>query len=233
MRMRTARMDVILLRFILILVATSMGWIIIGSCLLISGLVWGLNSHQVSYVQGGQGSYQIFISEDNSFICFQQSGTNNYYVMYVTEYTPFADPATIQSELQSHRGLFFFASTDTIKIDSETTDQNTIISSAHPIEKITFLDSNGENPVTYTSSDYIQHPEGYTINNWPYASLMMLAGAICAGVAIFFLVLSRQRRKLARIAELAELEARPSPFARELGERSTPLAPPMYQGPPV
>jgi hypothetical protein len=230
---KTARMDVILLRFILMLVATSMGWIIIGSSLLICGLVWGLNSHQISYVQGGQGTYQIFISEDNSFICFQQNGTNNYYVMYVTNYTPFADPATIQSELQSHSRLFFLASTDTIKIDSQIVGNNTFVASAHPIGQITLLDSNGENPVTYTNPVYAEHPTGYTVNNWPYASLLILAGVICDGISIFFLVLSRQRRKLARAAEMAELEARPSPFARELGEGSMPMAPQMHQEPPI
>lgn len=207
-------------RFLLFLVTSSAGWIIVGIGLFIGGLVWGLNSHHVSYIQGGQGRYQTFVTEDNASIIFQQSGTDNAYVVHTPDYSPEVDTSTILSLMRPGGSFSFIASTDMVKIDAIVKDTGQYISYAHPIEKVVFYSTNHQNPLTYISSEYSGNPNGYTINNWLYAAPLMLAGMACACASILFLMRSRQRQKMAMAANLAVLEARPSPFARELAEDS-------------
>ncbi len=216
-------------RFLLFLVTSSAGWIIIGCGLFIGGLIWGLNSHQVSYIQGGQGVYQTFVTEDNAYIIFQQSDTDNYYVMHTPDYAPEVDTNTILNLMQPGSSFSFIASTDTVTIASMVKDTGQYIGHAHPIERVVFYDAKQQKSLTYTSSEYSGNPNGYTINNWPYASLLMLAGVLCTGASILFLARSRRRKKLAIAANLAALEAMPSPFARELAA-DTPQTRQPYQG---
>lgn len=217
MRVR-GRPESAFIRFFLVLVATTGGWILLGSVLLVGGLVWGLNSHQVTYIQGGQGNYQIYVSEDNSFLCFQQGTTNNYYVMMLKDYPQALDLGTIQNDIQAHNRFTFTASTESTQLNSEVKGSGAFISSALPIEQITFYNNQGANPITYTSTRFAGNPNGYAVNNWPFAGPMALAGAIGAGAALYILISKRRRLKLAQAKELTELEARPSPFARELRE---------------
>src|SRR5260370_1401378 len=91
-----------LLRFFLVLFIHPWGRVILGITFFSGGLVWGLFSHQVSYVQGGHGPYQAYLTEDNGFVIFQQESTNNYYFMHIPDYSP-ADDTN-----QDGRGINFW-----------------------------------------------------------------------------------------------------------------------------
>lgn len=198
------------------LFATKWGWAIIGLVALIGGLAWGLTSHQIAYVQGNQGAYQI--DQTNiGYILLQQMGTSNYYVLEPNKFTQ--EDINLTPILDGQYPIFtFIASTDSTYVDLYDKTTGVTISYAHPIEKITFYEKDGHNPVTYTTADYSGNPNGYTINNWPYAGPLMLAGALGAGIMFFFIAKDRKRLRLAKAAELAALESRPSIFARELGQ---------------
>jgi hypothetical protein len=222
----TARISTGYVRTIFFLVTRSWGWAIIGIGLLLGGLIWGLTSHQVSYIRGGQGQYQVFLSDDNGSLYFQQVGSSNYYVMHIPDYSPFADTATILSTMHANGRITFIASADRTQANVEM--NGTLIFTAHPIERITFTDDNGQNAATYTNAEYSGNPNGYTINNWPYAVPLMLVGAAWASSMFFLILRVRRRQRLADEAKLAAIQARPSPFARELGQDVANATP--YQG---
>src|SRR5260370_1401377 len=92
---RSGNLPMALLRFFLVLFINPWGRVILGILVFSGGLVWGLFSHQVSYVQGGHGPYQAYLTEDNGFVIFQQESTNNYFVMPIQDYSPEVDTATI------------------------------------------------------------------------------------------------------------------------------------------
>ena len=216
---RNVRGSVGLVRTVFALLTSKWGWTTIGFVLLIGGLIWGLNSHQVAYLQGNQGQYRL-ITTNGGIVLFQQENTSNYYVMDPGNFTQ-ADINLNPIENGQFSRFNFAASTDTVYVDVYISSTGTTVSYAHPIEKITFYDQNGQNPVTYTTADYSGNPNGRTINNWPQASLLMLVGALCAGIMLFFIVNGRKRQKLAIAAERVAIEARPSPFARELGQSTS------------
>lgn len=201
-------------RLLLLLVITGMGWMIIGTGLLIGGLIWGLNSHQVSY-QNSQtdASYHIGSGTQTGNIYINADGSSDYFVAVSGDF----NPPISQSAITNSASISFVARTDTTGVDLQLSD-GTVISAAHPIEKLVFYDKNGNIIASYTTAEYLANPNGYTINNWPYASLLIGAGVLCIGGGFFFILRRRQRQKQDRAAQLAALEAAPSPFARELGE---------------
>lgn len=205
------------------LVTTSVGWILLGTGLLIGGLIWGSTSHQVSYIAGNRGAYNVFL--DSGFIYFQQEQTNNYYVINTVDFSPSIAGVIDSSSLIYTPGqpnvpslvyvpgkFTFIARNDTIHVNYSGV--STIINFAHPIEQITL------NGTVYTSDEYLAFPHGYMINNWPYAGSLMGLGAVFIGFSIFFLLRRRKRQKLAVAAERAAIDAIPSPFARELAEKT-------------
>lgn len=194
----------------LAMLTTKWGWALIGIGLLIGGLVWGLNSYQVTYEKGQPGmNYATYVGEFGN-IYFRSEGSTNYFV---------ARPADFNQEIDTNvfktpGTISFIARTDTIKIDANL--NGTHIQQAHMVEKLVVYDLSGHQLASYMTPEYKANPGGYTVNNWPYASLLMLAGVLVAGIMLFFIIRARQRQKQASAAKRVELENRPSPFAREL-----------------
>jgi hypothetical protein len=217
-RGRPENLPEILFQLVLLLFTNPWGRVMLGLCMLTGGLIWGLQSHQVTYVQGGQGVYHTFLTQDNGYVLFQQDATDNYYVMHIPDYSPPVDTATILNDMRTTGNFSFIASSELVTIDATVVGTGASIGHAHPIEKVVFYDASHQNSLTYVSSEYVRNPNGYTINTWPYASPLMLAGALCIILSLLFLRRSQERKKRAALAELAEIEARPSPFARELAE---------------
>lgn len=218
-RGRAANIPMLVLQLFILLFTNPWGRVLLGLCVFVGGLVWGLNSHHVAYVNvQGSGAYQVYLSDDNSLLIFQQKETDDYYVMPISAYSPFVDTATILKEVRAADNFNFLASTDVISIDGTVTDTGAYIGHAHPIEKAVFYDANHQHPLTYTYAGYSGNPDGETINYWLYAGPLMLAGALCVILSLIFAGRARERKRQAVEAELAALAARPSPFARELAE---------------
>lgn len=178
---------------------------LIGVGLFLGGLIWGLNSHQISYVVGDQGAYTIS-SAENNFYVFRQQTTGNLYVIQDANFHPGPAGAFDASATYTvPKDFRFIANPDTVFVAWG-------VGLAHPIEKVTF------DGTTSVSTEYQMYPHGYTINNWPYASPLMLTGWLCLGLSVGFLTRARKQQKLAAAAKQVELDALPSPFARELSE---------------
>lgn len=204
------------LRFLLALVTTSAGWIIVGVGLLIGGLIWGLNSQQTFYqTYAISSNYQISTGTVSGNVYINANGSNEYFVGFFFDFAPNVNP----DDLDKAAEVSFVARADTSTLNPPLTIANgTTITAAHKIEQFELFDQNGKLIREYTSAEYRANPNGYSINYWPYASVIMFTGVACVGTALFLLIRRRQSHKLAVQAELARLEARPSPFARELGE---------------
>lgn len=201
-----ARGSIGLVRAMLGLVTTSAGWIMIGTGLMIGGLIWGLNSYQVSYIVGNQGVYAV--SEYNDLYTFRQEKTGDLYVIEVANFRP------------GLAGVFDGSATSTVPEDfsflasSDTVFVGWGIGLAHPIEEVHF------DGVTFISTQYQRYPHGYTVNNWRYASPLMCMGIVCIGISAGFLARTRKQQRLAAAEKQKELDALPSPFVRELSEET-------------
>ncbi|MGH2481724.1 MAG: hypothetical protein ACRDHW_18895, partial [Ktedonobacteraceae bacterium] len=97
-------------RLILLLVTTSLGWVVIGAGLLVGGLIWGLNSHQASY-QSYQFSshYNIGTGTQSGNVYINADGSNEYFAAFMTDFTPIIDSDDIDKTV----AVSFVARTDT------------------------------------------------------------------------------------------------------------------------
>ncbi len=214
MRMRGTGWE--LPRLLFLLVSTSLGWGVIGIGLLVGGLIWGFNSHQASYQSYPVSShYHISTGTVSGNVYINADGSNEYFAAFTYDFNPTIDLADIDKTA----AVSFIARTDTSTLSPHlNVNSTTIIYSAHKIEKLVLYDLYGHIINTYASTEYNANPHEYNANYWPYASILLLLGTLCAGNGIFFFVHGRQRRKQTAADELARLEAIPSPFARELGQ---------------
>jgi len=208
------------------LIATKWGWLVIGIGLLVGGLIWGLNSHQASYMHSdSQTKYDVSTGTTSGNTYINVDETDNYYVAFSIDFI------VPQDTINRATSYTFIARTDTSTLNPPLhLSDGTTIDSAHKIEKLVFYDQQNNVLATYTTAEYASNPNGYDDNNWPYASLLMLAGVLCAGTMLFFIVNGRKYQKLALAAERAALEARPSIFARELDQGTTQTAQQPYEG---
>lgn len=224
MLMRTGGTGWELPRFLLMLVTTSAGLIVIGIGLVVGGLIWGLNSRQAVYqTYSITSNYQMSQGTVSDNVYIKMDGSNDYFAAFMFDFTPSINP----DDLDKTAEISFIARADTSTLNPPLSTDGTTITAAHKIEQLVLYDQNGNIIRSYTSAEYLANPNGYNVNYWPYASMLICAGVLCAGSALFFLTRKRQRRKLAMAAELARLEATPSPFARERGEVNRTQA---YQG---
>src|SRR5258708_1026146 len=129
---RNVRGSVGLVRTVFALLTSKWGWTTIGFVLLIGGLIWGLNSHQVAYLQGNQGQYRL-ITTNGGIVLFQQENTSNYYVMDPGNFTQ-ADINLNPIENGQFSRFNFAASTDTVYVDVYHTSTATTVRYHHPIE---------------------------------------------------------------------------------------------------
>lgn len=213
-------------RFLFMLFTSSSGWIVIGIGLLIGGLIWGLNSHQVRYQTYPRSSdYHVGQGKNTGNVYINADGSNDYFAAFFFDFTP----SISSDDLGRLASVSFVARTDTTTLNPGLDVNGTTITAAHKIEKLVLYDQDGNIIRTYTTAEYLAYPNGYDANYWLYAGSLMLLGVLAAGNASFFLIRNRQRRKLAVQAELVRLEATPSPFARELGQMANPH---VYQAPP-
>lgn len=203
---------------LILLVTSSIGWLVIGIGLIIGGLIWGLNSRQAIYqTYSISSNYQISTGETSGNVYLNADGSNDYFVAFLFDFTPSITP----DDLNQTAEVSFIARADTSTLNPPlTVNGGAPITAAHKIEQLVLYDQNGKIIRTYNSAEYLANPNGYNANYWPYASLLIAAGVLCVGSALFFLTRNKQRQKLAVQAELARLEATPSPFDRELGRTS-------------
>jgi uncharacterized membrane-anchored protein YhcB (DUF1043 family) len=218
-------------RLLFLLVTSSVGWLVIGIGLVVGGLIWGLNSRQASYqTYSISSNYQIGTGKASGNVYLNADGSNDFFAAFTYDFSPTINP----DDLDKTAAVSFIARTDTSALNPALTANGTTITSAHKIEQLVLYDQRGNIIRTYNSTEYLANPNGYNANYWPYAGILMLAGVLCSGNALLFLTRKKQRQKVAIQAELARLEATPSPFARELGQMASTQA---YQGfeqyPPV
>ena len=211
-------------RLLLVLVTNSLGWVVIGTGLLIGGLIWGLSSHDINYQSYPKSSsYHVSTGEQTGNVYIYTDGSPDYFVAFLSDF-----PHTVSdSDLHSFGAVSFVARTNMSRLDPVLNTGTATINQAHKIEKLVFYDPQGNVLHTYTTDEYNAHPDSYTVNNWLYGGALMLVGVLAGGNGLFFHLNGRQRRMQAAAEERARLESMPSPFARELGEMPRPRP---YQG---
>src|SRR5260370_4838124 len=169
-----------MIRLAILLLSKRWGIMVIGAILVISGLIWGLESQQVSYQSYQQGSnYEIAMGTQSGNVFINAKGSPDYFVALKGDFTP---PIT-DNTITHGAAVSFVARTDYSALDTKLTTDTGTVSEAHKIEKVVFYDQNGNVVASYTTAEYNANPNGFTQNNWLYSIWLILAGVVVFGLA--------------------------------------------------
>ena len=176
-----------------------------GIVLVIVGLIAGaVGSHQVSYEDSLQiVSYHVNTGTQSGNVYINADGSSDYFVAQNGNF----NPPIAQSEVDNSSTVSFVARTDTTSINLDV--NGTTISEAHPIEKLIFYDKNGNVLSTHTTADYTNNPNGFYVNQWPYAIWFIIVGVIL-GVGAFLFPMLRKRPRGSASIPAAAVGAQPS-----------------------
>ena len=164
------------------LVATRWGLATIGILLLISGLVYGFDSHSITYHTVAQGSIEHYISAPDSRNGYlQMTGSPTLYIVHENDFVPIIHST---NTLQDGAVIAFVYRTDGTTPINETSDIGTHLEGdAYTVEQVTLFAA-GSQPHIFTSSDYAHHPSSYNDNHWPIGLALMTGGLVVAITAL-------------------------------------------------
>jgi hypothetical protein len=173
-----------------LLLTNRWGLLIVGAVLLIGGLVWGLSSHQVSYIQINNASpdaYGLGTGESSGNLYINAKGSDDYYVGFASDFQVSSD------DLSKTASFSIIARNDTSELDPPlNADDGSTISDAHKIEQLVLKDQNGNVINTFTTSEFLANPNGLDENNWLKAIWLVLLGLIVAGAALIYPLISKK-----------------------------------------
>ncbi|GAC1656795.1 MAG: hypothetical protein NVS4B12_29150 [Ktedonobacteraceae bacterium] len=174
---------------------------------IIIGVALGFSSHQVTYQDVQHGQFEHYIHDSGtSYMTLQNSST--IYVINEGDFSPSFNYHDLQSSLIS----FVYRPDQTTDVDV-TSDKGThLTGTGYTVVKITSYDTTGQNPQSYATADYTQHPQGYNENDWTGGIFLLFIGLILLGVSIFWL-----RRKKRLVPPLAYNAALPGALSQQNG----------------
>ena len=185
----------VLIRLILrLLLRHRWGMFILSALLVVVGLVVGVSSSQVSYIQSQVGTtYHLTTGQQSGNLYINASGSDDFYVAFSSDFTV---PQSISNT--SGISLHFIARSDTSSLDpAYDAPDGTTINDAHKIEKLTFMDSHGNVVGNYTTAEYTANPNGVYVNNWPLG-LGIIGFGVLAAILSVWIYRRRQSREFAR-----------------------------------
>jgi len=169
--------------FLKLVITRSWGWTLIGTLVLLTGVLWGLSSPTVPYIgpPGGSTTHFYVIAANNGDVYIYPTDKSTFFVARHDDFSPPIDRTKIHLDIL----LSFVARSETISVN-ETIDGNLHVSQAHVIEKLVLYSLNSTPLATYTASDYNPDSGGYYESRWwPGAIALIAAGLLIASVALF------------------------------------------------
>ncbi len=149
------------------------GLLILGIIFAIGGIGFGAMSHQVVYhnIQSAHIVHYLVGSDNNK--TYLQLDDGSLYYFQQTDFSPALNPKVLQSRLAT----LYFNPSDPLTIDANAPDQNIhLAGEAAPIVKLISYNVAGQNPQTFVSAEYTQHPDGFYQSNWLAAIAILLVG---------------------------------------------------------
>lgn len=169
-------------RLLIFFVTRRKGLIVLSILLILAGLAWGaVGTHQVTYAPSDdQSKYEIAKGDTSGNIYINPKDSDTYYVAFPSEFV------VAQSDIDNSASISFIARTDTSSLDPVlNAPDGSTINDAHEIEKLVFYDDNNTVLHTYTSAEYVAHPNGFNDNEWTSAIWLIIIGGIILVLALF------------------------------------------------
>lgn len=210
-----------LIRLTRLIFRSRTAMIIVGIIVVIIGLVYGLTSKQVNYIQSDDNAtYHLGTGQQSGNLYINADGSSDYFVAFSSDFT------VPQSELDTPGSVSFIARSDTSTLDPPlNASDGSTITEAHKIEKLVLKDNNGATLGTFTTPEYDANPNGVYVNNWPFGLVILVIGLVLFGLSFAI----HRPKQLPGFAVAGQPPVYGQPNANPYGQ---PMANPYAQGQP-
>lgn len=220
MRYLLARISILLLR-------THAGRLLVGSLLVLGGIIYGLSSHHVNYVSVPQGSYQVTAMTDGTY-GFSLDGTDTYYLVHPADFSPVPDDTVFKNT--DGIGDIIYKDEDPQSFVMHHDDGTQVNSQELTVVSFILTSSKDQKEYRFTTSDYLTHPDGFDDNRWPVGALVAALGL---GLLGFFLMWPSMRARRLQKQNRVFMPANQPPAAADpvIAPTVAPYAPPSSVAP--
>ncbi|GLV57110.1 hypothetical protein KDH_39480 [Dictyobacter sp. S3.2.2.5] len=174
-------------RMVAYLFLTHVGRIIMGSAFLIGGLLYGFNSHTISYQSVNLVHFQLYSSQQDVKYYLRDTSTG---LIYTANLTDFSTYFSEQDIAQSRLALIYDDSSQSVTMP--LVDGSSLTGTGHQILKLTILSQQDNASNSFETYQYQSHPQSYFENHWGIASILAGIGACILLATLLIYLIARQ-----------------------------------------
>jgi hypothetical protein len=151
------------------------GWVVLGGLILLGGLFTGVASHQVTYQAAEKKTLIHYLYDDTTHDAYLELTDTSLYFLNEKDFSPALNSDALQSDMVTL--VYDPSNTQSIEADSTNTNASLNGTGSAVVEVISY-DTNGQNPKTFTTQEYSQHPNGFYQSNWPLGIGLLIVGLL-------------------------------------------------------
>lgn len=164
--------------------------LILGILLVVTGIIYGSNSHQTIYQTTAQNTIAHYLSDGKTgYVQLSDSPT-----LYMVDESSFTPPIKgLNTFRDGDKIALVFSPGDTTSVDKTSTLGTHLQGTAYKVVQITAFTDNGSQTV-YSTSEYTTHPQGMYQNTWGVGIGLIVLGLLLALCSLFYFLPQKQPR---------------------------------------
>ena len=168
------------------------GLSLIGILLIICGLMYSAIPQTTPYQEISKAFLAHYLS-GHGIGYMQLEKSSSLYIVNEGDYIP-----AFSADYLNHGNVlisFLYRSDETTSIDVSSNNHVHLVGQAFPVVRITLYHQYGQQPVVFSTQQYLQNPNGYYRHNWIVGIVFSILGLILIGIGYFMTVVRGKKKK--------------------------------------
>ena len=168
------------------------GLILLGIVLIMCGLIYSAIPQTTPYQEISKAFLVHYLS-GRGIGYMQLEKSSSLYIVNEGDYIP-----AFSADYLNHGNVlisFLYRSDETTSIDVSSDNHVHLVGSAFPVVRITLYHQYGQQPVVFSTQQYLQNPNGYYRHNWIVGIAFSILGLILIGIGYFMTVVRGKKKK--------------------------------------
>ena len=168
------------------------GLTLLGIVLIMCGLIYSAIPQTTPYQEISKAFLVHYLS-GRGIGYMQLEKSSSLYIVNEGDYIP-----AFSADYLNHGNVlisFLYRSDETTSIDVSSDNHVHFVGQAFPIVRITLYHQYGQQPVVFSTQQYLQNPNGYYRHNWIVGIAFSILGLILIGIGYFMTVVRGKKKK--------------------------------------
>lgn len=168
------------------------GLSLIGILLIICGLMYSAIPQTTPYQEISKAFLAHYLS-GHGIGYMQLEKSSSLYIVNEGDYIP-----AFSADYLNHGNVlisFLYRSDETTSIDVSSNNHVHLVGQAFPVVRITLYHQYGQQPVVFSTQQYLQNPNGYYRHKWIVGIAFSILGLILIGIGYFMTVVRGKKKK--------------------------------------